>query len=75
MRDPKGLNKLKAREEKCWKVMDWLASDANKDLSSKQKAVEFVLKRLYPEKSIIAGDADNPLQGLLHVYIPEINGK
>lgn len=50
------LRAVKIRESKAWKAIDWAMSDANKDPASKIKAAEFVLKRIYPEKTIVGGE-------------------
>lgn len=53
------LNALKIRESKAWKAIDWALSNANKDPSTKIKAAEFILKRIYPEKTLVEGTGDN----------------
>lgn len=56
------LNALKIRESKSWKAIDWALSPANKDPNSKLKAAEFILKRIYPEKTILEGSKDAPIR-------------
>lgn len=53
------LRALKIREQKSWKAIDWALSDSNADANIKLKAAEFILKRLYPEKTIISGAGEN----------------
>jgi hypothetical protein len=56
------LRAVKIRESSAWKAMDWALSEANKDANVKIKAAEFVLKRIYPEKTIHEGSDENPIR-------------
>lgn len=53
------LRAVKIRELKAWKAIDWALSTSNKDANVKQRAAEFILKRIYPEKTIVEGTGDN----------------
>lgn len=53
------IRNLKSREAKCWRVIDQLLSPKKEDKVPaivRFAAAEFILKRLYPEKKILAGD-------------------
>lgn len=59
------IRNLKTRELKCWKVIDHhLRMDKSSTVTDKvrQAAAEFILKRLYPEKTIIQGDESVPIR-------------
>lgn len=69
------LRALKIREQKSWKAIDWALSDSNADANIKLKAAEFILKRLYPEKTVLSGMDEDGKTVPLVVYLPQVKSE
>lgn len=59
MRTSTEISAMSARSPSALKRLDWFMSDSNKDLKTKWAATEFVLKRIFPEKTILGGLGEN----------------
>lgn len=67
------FTKIMQREQKALDFLDYCLGEQCKKDDLKKWASEFILKRVHPEKTILAGDKDNPIPVV--AYLPEVNGK
>jgi hypothetical protein len=74
------ISKLRAREDKCWNILDQYLKDWDKIPEDQRKGytpelrlacVKFILERLYPKLTQISDDDGNNVKPLLVIHHPD----